>query len=156
MTLEDTPNIVTKSGVQGLTFTDEVETANALVPELREQGVRSIVVLLHQGGSPSDPTAYNSCGGVTGPGVDIAQQLDPAIDVVITGHTHQAYNCTVTDPAGNPRLLTSASSLGRLVTDVSLQIDPRTKDVIRPSATATNHIVTNSDGTAAAGRRDRR
>jgi 5'-nucleotidase len=149
MTLEDTPNIVTKSGVEGLTFTDEVETANALVPTLRAQGVRSIVVLLHQGGVPGDPKQYDGCAGVTGPGVDIAEQLDPAIDVVITGHTHQAYNCTVQDPAGHPRLLTSASSLGRLVTDVSLQIDPRTKDVIRPTATAHNHIVTNSDGTAA-------
>jgi 5'-nucleotidase len=151
MTLEDTPNIVTKSGVEGLTFTDEVQTANALVPELRAQGVRSIVVLLHQGGAPSDPTKYDECAGVTGPGVDIAEQLDPAFDVVVTGHTHQAYNCTVQDPAGHPRLLTSASSLGRLVTDVSLEIDPRTKDIIRPTATAENHIVTNSDGTAARG-----
>ncbi len=148
MTLEDTPNIVTKSGVEGLRFTDEVETANALVPRLRARGVRSIVVLLHQGGVPSDPLAYDSCGGVTGPGVDIAEQLHPAIDVVVTGHTHQAYNCTVSDPAGRPRLLTSASSYGRLVTDISLRISRRTKDVIRPRATAENHIVTNSDGTA--------
>jgi 5'-nucleotidase len=147
MTLEDTPNIVTKSGVEGLTFSDEVETANKLVPVLRAQGVRSIVVLLHQGGVPTDGTKYDSCAGVSGPGVDIAEQLDPAIDVVVTGHTHQAYNCVVTDPAGNPRLLTSASSYGRLVTDISLQIDPRSKDVIRPTATAKNWIVTNSDGT---------
>lgn len=149
MTLEDTPNIVTKSGVEGLEFTDEVETVNALVPELRNQGVRSIVVLLHQGGVPGNPADYNGCSGVAGPGVDIAQQLDPAVDVVVSGHTHQAYNCTVTDPAGNPRLLTSASSLGRIVTDISIEIDPRSKDVIRPRATATNHIVTNSDGTQA-------
>ena len=151
MTLEDTPNIVTKAGVEGLEFTDEVETVNRVIPELKAQGVRSIVVLLHQGGTPSDPTQYNGCAGVTGPGVDIAQQLDPAVDVVVSGHTHQAYNCTVTDPAGKPRLLTSASSVGRIVTDISLKIDPRTKDVIRPDAKATNHIVTNSDGTAPRG-----
>lgn len=148
MTLEDTPNIVTRSGVEGLEFTDEVETANALVPELRAQGVRSIVVLLHQGGQPANTRDYDGCSGVTGPGIEIAQQLDPAIDVVVEGHTHQAYNCVVDDPAGNPRRVTSASSLGRLVTDITLKIDPRTKDVIRPSVSATNHIVTNSDGTA--------
>ena len=51
MTLENTPNIVTKSGVAGLSFTDEVETANKLVPKLQKQGIESIVVLLHEGGS---------------------------------------------------------------------------------------------------------
>lgn len=149
MTLEDTPNIVTRAGVEGLTFTDEVETVNALVPELRAQGVRSIVVLVHEGGVPSDPSQYNGCAGVTGPGVDIARQLHPDVDVVVTGHTHQAYKCSFPDPAGNERLVTSASSNGRIATSISLQIDPNTKDVIRPEATATNHIVTNADGTPA-------
>ncbi len=147
LTLKDTPNIVTKAGIEGLEFTDEVETVDALVPELRAQGVRSIVVLLHQGGSPAVATDYNGCGSVTGPGIDLAEDFDPAVDVVIEGHTHQAYNCVVEDPAGNPRRVTSASSLGRLVTDVQLEIDPRSKDVIRPTVTATNVIVRNSDGT---------
>ena len=49
MTLKDTPSIVTASGVAGLEFTDEVATANALVPVLRAQGVKAIVVLIHQG-----------------------------------------------------------------------------------------------------------
>ena len=55
MTLENTPNIVTKSGVQGLRFTDEVETANAAAKKLQRRGVKSIVVLVHEGGFPSDP-----------------------------------------------------------------------------------------------------
>ena len=67
MTLENTPNIVTKSGVAGLRFTDEVETANAAAKKLQRQGVKSIVVLVHEGGFPSDPTAYNSCPGISGP-----------------------------------------------------------------------------------------
>jgi 5'-nucleotidase len=152
LTLKDTPNIVTKAGVEGLEFTDEVATVNALVPELRAQGVRSIVVLLHQGGTPGDATDYNGCGGakgVTGPGIELAKAFDPAVDVVVEGHTHQAYNCVVQDPAGNPRRVTSAGHVGRLVTDLQLRIDPRTKDVIRPSVKADNVIVTNDDGTAA-------
>jgi 5'-nucleotidase len=151
LTLKDTPNIVTKAGVEGLEFTDEVETVDALVPELRAQGVRSIVVLLHQGGTPANAADHDGCGGaggVAGPGIELAKAFDPAVDVVIEGHTHQAYNCVVTDPAGQPRRVTSASSLGRVVTDVQLEIDPRTKDVIRPEVRATNVIVTNSDGTA--------
>ncbi len=145
MTLEDTPSIVTQSGIQGLTFTDEVDTANALVPELRKKGVNAIVVLLHQGVVPSDPTAYDACTGVSGPALAIAQNLSPQIDAVISGHTHQAYNCTVSDPAGQPRLLTSASSFGRMITDVHLLLDKKTKDVVRPAAYAQNKIVTNTD-----------
>ncbi len=147
MTLQDTPNIVTRAGVEGLRFTDEVRTVRRLMPELREKGVKSIVVLLHEGGVPVPSYDYNGCASITGPGLDIAQQLPTGVDAVISGHTHQPYNCTVTDPKGRPRLFTSASSIGRMVTEMTLQIDRRTKDVIRPLATAENVIVSNSDGT---------
>ena len=142
MTLENTPNIVTKSGVEGLTFSDEIETANALVPALKKKGVKSIVVLLHEGGFPADPKAYNSCPGISGPIVDINAGLDPEIDAIISGHTHQAYNCSLTDKAGKPRLVTSASSFGRLVTDVRLSIDNATGDVDRVNTLANNQVVT--------------
>lgn len=98
MTLEDTPTIVTQSGVAGLTFTDEVRTANRLVPALKERGVEAIVVLLHEGAVPTDSTAYDGCTGVTGPALDIAKKLSPEIDAVVSGHTHQPYNCMVKDP----------------------------------------------------------
>ena len=142
MTLENTPNIVTKAGVQGLTFTDEVETANRAATALQKQGVKSIVVLLHEGGFPADPTAYNACPGISGPIVDINKGLSPKIDAVITGHTHQAYNCSLPDPEGQPRLVTSGSSLGRLVTDIDLTVNGRSGDVVRSSEVADNKIVT--------------
>jgi 5'-nucleotidase len=128
MTLENTPNIVTKAGIEGLRFTDEVETANAAARQLHRRGVRSIVVLVHEGGFPADPTAYDGCPGISGPIVDINRGLSPRIDAVISGHTYQAYNCTLKDPNDNPRLVTSASSLGRLVTDIELRIDRRSGD----------------------------
>ncbi|WP_433165642.1 bifunctional metallophosphatase/5'-nucleotidase [Kribbella sp. CA-247076] len=142
MTLEDTPNIVTQSGVEGLTFTDEIETANKLVPILKKKGAESIVVLLHEGGFPVDPRAYNSCPGISGPIVDINAGLDPEIDAIISGHTHQGYNCTLQDKAGAPRLVTSASSFGKLVTEVRLSIDNKTGDVDRANTIANNQIVT--------------
>ena len=150
MTLENTPNIVTRSGIEGLEFTDEVETANAVAEQLQAQGVKSIVVLLHEGGFPSDLSAYNACPGISGPIVDINQGLSPSIDAVITGHTHQGYNCTLTDPEGNPRLVTSASSLGRLVTDIDLTINGRSGEVKRALASAENRIVTRDVPKAAA------
>jgi 5'-nucleotidase len=76
--------------------------------------------------------------------VDINKGLSPRIDAVLTGHTHQAYNCTLADPAGKPRLVTSAASVGRLVTDIDLSIDRRSGDVVRSSEVAHNRIVTNT------------
>jgi 5'-nucleotidase len=142
MTLENTPNIVTRSGVEGLRFTDEVRTANAVAKRLDRQGVKSIVVLLHEGGILSKPSAYDSCPGLSGAILDINKGLSPRIDALVTGHTHQAYNCRLKDPNDDRRLVTSASSLGRLVTDIHLSIDPRTGDVVRSSEVAVNRIVT--------------
>jgi 5'-nucleotidase len=161
MTLKETPSIVTQAGVAGLEFTDEVKTANALVPVLRRQGVKAIVVLVHQGGTPAvqqwvgpDLKTYGvnstydyTCGGggtLTGDSaiLPIAANLDPQIDMVISGHTHQPYVCDVKDPAGQPRLVTSASSFGRLFTETNLTFDRRTQDIVRASVKGTNMIVT--------------
>ncbi len=160
MTLEDTPNIVTASGVAGLEFRDEVATANALVPELQAQGVNAIVVLIHQGGSPDQETWYHdgqaykvnptydvTCSEngqlkASSPIIPIAQQLDPAIDVIISGHTHQPYVCSIPDPAGQPRMVTSASSFGRLYTETNLTYDRRAKDIVRSSVASENVLVT--------------
>lgn len=140
MTLENTPNIVTKAGVEGLRFADEVETANAAVEALKEEGVKSIVVLLHEGGFTG--AGYNECPEISGPVVDINAGLSPEIDAVITGHTHQAYNCALDDPEGNPRLITSASSRGRVLSEINLTINSRSGQVKREQSVAENMIVT--------------
>lgn len=133
MTLKGTPTIVTPSGVAGLTFHDEADTVNALVPMLRSKGVETIVVLIHEGGFPTG--TYNECPGISGPIVDIVNRLDDAVDVVISGHTHAAYNCVI-----NNKIVTSALSFGRLVTDVDLTIDRASGHVT--SMSANNVIVT--------------
>ncbi|HSE10300.1 MAG TPA: bifunctional metallophosphatase/5'-nucleotidase [Nocardioidaceae bacterium] len=131
MTLEGTKEIVSQEGVAGLDFGDEVETANQYAAELQAQGVESIVVLLHQGGVQTGPNAYdvNGCNGFQGPIVDIADGMTDAIDVVVSGHTHQAYNCEI-----DGKLVTSASSFGRLVTDIDIWIDRATGDVMKAQA----------------------
>jgi len=122
LTLKDTPQIVVPSGVAGLEFRDEVQTVNSLVPELKRQGIEAIVVLIHEGGLPSGD--YDECPGISGPIVRIVEQLDPAVDLVISGHTHRAYVCRI---AG--RLVTSADKYGTLVTEIDLMLDPTSGDV---------------------------
>jgi 5'-nucleotidase len=142
MTLEATDTLVAASGIQGWDFLDEAETANALVPILKAQKVDAIVVLLHEGGSQTPPPGdFNACVGISGPIVEINNALDPAIDVLITGHTHLPYNCRLNDSAGQPRIVTSAYSFGRIVSEVQLVMDKSTNDVRRDLSTATNHLV---------------
>lgn len=133
-TLEGTPDMVTASGIAGLRFADEADTANALVPEIRAQGVEAIVLLIHEGADIEG--GFDECVGASGAILPIVERLDPAIDVVISGHTHQAYNCEL-----NGRLLTSAGSYGRLISDIELQLDPLSGDIL--SARAHNLPVVN-------------
>jgi len=132
LTLKATPDIISPQSAAGLEFRDEVETVNALVPELRARGVEAIVVLIHQGGTPAGD--YNECPAIAGPIVDIVKKFDKAVDVVVSGHTHQAYICEI-----DGRLVTSGDKYGTLVTAIDLKLDPVSRDVI--SARADNTIV---------------
>jgi 5'-nucleotidase len=140
-TLKGTPDIVSAAGIKGLEFKDEATTANRYVKELQSKGVQSIVLLLHQGGAQSAGAFdVNGCTGLSGDLLPILDKLSPAVDAVLSAHTHQAYNCQLPDSTGHPRLVTSGASFGRLVTDIDLTISNKTKDVV--TAKADNVIVT--------------
>jgi 5'-nucleotidase len=115
------------TGVAGLEFRDEAATVNALVPELRRQGIEAIVVLIHEGGFPAG--GPNECPGLSGPIVPIVRQLDPAVDLVISGHTHRAYVCRI-----DGRLVTSADKYGTLLGEIDLLLDRSSGDVVEASA----------------------
>jgi len=143
MTLKGTANLVTPSGVRGLAFRDEAETANALVPHLKAQGADAIVLLIHQGGKTSQFTTGNGCDGLYGEILPVLAKLDPAITTIVSGHTHWAYVCRGTPQVGSGRLLTSAGKYGYFVTDLRLEFDPATHRLI--SQDAKNIVVGNGE-----------
>ena len=145
LTLKDTPTLVTPSGVDGLTFGDEAEAINRAVGELDAQGVRAVIVTIHQGLYTEVGYNDHSCGGVSGPLIDILKRVDPRVDLVISGHTHRAYVCdfAAIDPERR-FLVTSAGYGGSLLTDIALQIDPGSGNVIGAEA---NNVVIQSVGT---------
>lgn len=132
LTLKATPLVVNPAGVTTLEFRDESETVNALIPELRAKGVEAIVVLIHEGGFPTGD--YNECPGITGPIVNIVNRFDKAVDIVVTGHTHQAYICDI-----GGRLVTSADKYGTILTEIDVTLDRKTRDIV--TAKAGNTIV---------------
>lgn len=141
LTLKNTPTVVTPAGVAGLKFTDEAETVNALVPVLKGEGVTVIVVLIHQGGYTAAKTLLDkSCPGFSGEIISLSDRMDSAIDVIVSGHTHQEYVCFRPDG----KLITQSGSYGRLLTKIDLTVDQLTKKVLAKDAN--NTVVINDAG----------
>ncbi len=118
LVLKETPTIVLPSGVAGLEFSDEAETANKLIPELKSQDAQVIIVMIHQGGNAKDPFYVKDCTTLSGQIVDIVKKLDAAVDMVISGHTHQGYQCRV-----EGRIVTQSDQYGHLVMQIDLNYD---------------------------------
>ena len=136
LTLEGTPTIVSHAEVEGLTFVDEAQTVNALVPSLREEGIEAIVVLLHEGGRSDG--GQSDCGsGLTGAVAEITASLDDAVDVVIAGHTNDEFVCEI-----DGKWVTMADTRGRLFTVIDVILSRATRDLTvkaienRPNAQA--------------------
>lgn len=143
LALKGTPDLVTPEGIRGLTFGDEAEAINAAVPRLRRAGADAVVVMIHQGGYTSGSPDPGGCENLTGEILPILKRLDPGVDVVVSGHTHWSYVCDYgkLDPA-RPMLLTSAGVYGQLLTDITLEIDPRAGKVVARRA---RNVVVQSD-----------
>lgn len=132
VSLESTASVVAPSGIRGLRFLDEADSINATVKELKEKGVETIIVLIHQGGSQEGLPSESK--NLTGPIIDIVKRADKEVDVFVTGHTHKCYVSNI-----DGRIVTQAGSQGKFLTDIDLVISKDTGDVI--SATAKNVAV---------------
>lgn len=132
MTLKGTPRIVRPDSVKGLTFADEVETVQRLLPKLNAEGAKSVVVIIHEGGEQTG--GVNECVDFKGNIRAIAEKLPDAVSLVVSAHTHRYYICEV---AG--KLVTSAGSYGTLLTEINLTLD-RTTGLVTSKA-ARNHVV---------------
>jgi 5'-nucleotidase len=119
LTLEATPTVTVPDAVRGLYFRNEAATVNALLPELAQQRVDKVIVLIHQGAHQQEGGTYDSCKGLSGDILPFLSALSPDVDIVLSGHTHQAYDCII-----DGRIVTSAASYGRLITRIDLTWDP--------------------------------
>ena len=88
VTTTDTPYFLLSQFARQFRWTDLSDTVNRYVPELQRQGVQAIVVLAHAG-------AFQEGDNAAGEVVDEARQMDPAVDVVVAGHTHSQLNLNV-------------------------------------------------------------
>jgi 5'-nucleotidase len=116
--LKDTPAVAVASSIAGLEFKDEAASINAVLPAMRAQGAQVFVVLVHEGGFARQPFDQANCDTLAGPIVGIVHKLDPAIRLVITGHSHTGYLCRV-----DGRVVTQADSAGHLLSRITMRVD---------------------------------
>ncbi|GAB0107853.1 bifunctional metallophosphatase/5'-nucleotidase [Nocardia sp. JMUB6875] len=131
----DTEHIVLPEGIRGFHFGDEADAINKYVPEMKAAGAETVVALLHDGGAQQAkgaPLDYNGCADISPNVKALAHKTDGAVSVMMTAHSHQAYNCTL-----DGKVVTQAASFGRLVTDVTLRFHDGKVD-----AKAVNRVVT--------------
>lgn len=136
-----TPGIVVPSGVAGVRFVAEAKALNQYAKELQAQGVQAIVAVVHEGGEAEG--GYDACRNPRGAIFDIARELDSAIDIVLSAHTHRGYNCVI-----DGRVVIQAASYGRLVSVVDIDIDRASGDVVRERTRARNVPVPNGTRTS--------
>jgi 5'-nucleotidase len=127
---------VAPSGIAGIRFVAEARVLNEQAKALQAEGVQAIVAVVHEGGDADG--GINGCANPRGAIFEIERELDPAIDAVLSAHTHQAYNCSI-----DGRPVIQGASFGRLVSVVDLAIDRATGDVVRPQTRARNVPVVN-------------
>ncbi|HZM78221.1 MAG TPA: bifunctional metallophosphatase/5'-nucleotidase [Candidatus Limnocylindrales bacterium] len=129
MTLEATAAIINPGapGNSDIVFKDEIETANLWSQILRLFGVKAQVLLIHEGGQQASTGGPSDCASFTGAIGDIVAGLRDDIGLVISGHTHRFYSCSLPNASGRPTVVTSAGANGTLVTDVTATLDKRSR-----------------------------
>lgn len=135
--LKQTPTIVTPTGVAGLKFLDEADSINRYVRWLRRiAGIRTFVVLIHQGGTQTSYQGPTQPGGlINGQDiVNIVSRLDDDVDVVVSGHAHAFTNALLKNQNGKEILITQAFSSSTAYGDIDLTINRWTRDVVAKSA----------------------
>jgi 5'-nucleotidase len=151
MTLRGTPSIVNPAGITTVEFRDEIETANKWASLLRLAGVKSMVLLIHEGGAQASPPPVlpvDGCNNFAGPITNIVAGLRPEFGIVVSGHTHRFYSCQLPNSSGAPTVVTSAGSNGVLVTDIDFTLDKRSgkfADIAARNVVVENGI-RNADG----------
>jgi 5'-nucleotidase len=146
---DTTSALVSPGGISSVQFLDEATTINRYAAELQAQGVESIVALVHEGGdddglypSPITTADVNAgCDTLTGAILDINAATDAAVDVLLSGHSHNAFACLLEDPAGVDRPVIGPGDWGRVLSETTFKVDRKTKDVLRDTVQVANHVV---------------
>lgn len=111
VTTQETPSIIVAAGNENLEVRDEAEAINTYAKELKDQGIKAIVVIAH---NPTTQTANDSLYDAGA----LAEKVDDEVDVIFAAHNH-----VYADKVVDNKLIVQAYSYGTAFSDVDLEID---------------------------------
>lgn len=131
---EETPTLVTPSGVADLDFGDPVEAVNRVAAQLRDGDAANgeadlLVALYHEGASAGTPDGSTLEQELAHQGAfeQIVNDTDARVSAIFTGHTHKQYAWEAPIPGTDrTRPVLQTGSYGENVGHVSLTFDTAT------------------------------
>lgn len=135
--------MVSPTGIRGLNVRDEAETLNRYASDLNRQGVEAVVAVVHEGGEGVANWNDTTCAGKSGEIFTIADKLSPQIDLVFSAHTHQGYNCVIDTPSQRGLRVIQATSFGRGLAVIDLELNTATRRIERDRTRSRNIPVVN-------------
>lgn len=132
---QETPELVSKGGIDGVAFSDPVAAVNAVAAQLTDGEAANdeadvLIALYHEGSALGEPNGATIDSQLAAGGVfaRIVDETSPAVDVIFTGHTHAEYawEAAVPGVAGETRPVLQTGSYGANVGQVVLEVDTAT------------------------------
>jgi len=144
---QETPSLVSPTGVSALSFGDEVAALNRVANQLKDgndaNGEADIVVAeVHDGASVSASPSVD-LAAATAASADFADLVDNTsakVDVLFNGHTHMTYAWA--DAAHSGRPIVQAASYGTKLGKVVLGYDTSTKVITSVDASVLDRATT--------------
>jgi 5'-nucleotidase len=141
---QETPTLVSASGVAGLDFGDPVEAVNRVADQLSDgddaNGEADVIVAeYHEGAGAGIPDGSSLEEEVAAGGAfaDIVNSTDAEVDAIFTGHTHKQYawDAPVPGEEGTTRPIVQTGSYGENIGQIDLSVDPESGDVTASTGT---------------------
>ena len=148
---ESTASMVSPAGIANLDFGNQLEAANRVAERLTDgradNGEADVLVLLTHDGSAT--TKCESIATEKTTYGQLVREASPKIDAIISGHTHQAYNCSYPVTGWEDqrkRPVIQSHQYGTTLGSVQLTVDPSTKEVLAADS-GLLELTTETDGT---------
>lgn len=123
---KDTPSLVSPDGVATLDFKAPVAEINRAAEAMEASAPCDVTIATYHEGAPYGTQTLEENVAASPAFADIVNNTSPLVDVIITGHTHQAYAWTAAKPGGGQRPVIEAGSYGSHVGEIQLSVDGTT------------------------------
>ncbi|EMR00544.1 choice-of-anchor I family protein [Paeniglutamicibacter gangotriensis] len=145
---ESTAAMVSPTGIKDIEFGDQLEAANRVAAALSDGNEKNgeadaIVLLTHDGSAVDKCEAIATEKTIYG---KLVREASAKINAIISGHTHQAYDCSFPVEgwaAGLERPVIQSHQYGTTFGALDLKLDPETKVIVSLEAELLPLITTN-------------